>query len=105
MLYTQAVQYAMLCTAPDVCLATYLTRGYKGDQGVDHQIAVKIVLGVNKDIFLSYGGDEQLIVKNYVDASFGIDLDDSKSRSGYILKVGAISQSSSMQSIVDIENL
>ena len=31
--------------------------------------------------------------------------DDSKSQSGYILKVGAISYGSSMQSIVDIENL
>ena len=37
--------------------------------------------------------------------AFYIDLDDSKSRSGYILKVGAISYSSSVQSIVDIENL
>ena len=50
----------MLCTAPDVCLATYLARGYKGDQGVDHQIAVKIVLGVNKDMFLDYGGGKRV---------------------------------------------
>ena len=35
--------------------------------------------------------------------SFDTDLDESKSRSRYILKVGAISQSSSVQSIVDIE--
>ena len=35
--------------------------------------------------------------------AFYIDLDDSKSRSRYILKVGAISKGSSMQSIVDIE--
>ena len=34
----------MLSTALDVCLATYLAREYKGDQGVDHQIAVKIIL-------------------------------------------------------------
>ena len=34
--------------------------------------------------------------------AFYVNLDDSKSRSGYILKVGAISYSSSMQSIVDI---
>ena len=39
-----SIRYAMLSTAPDVCLATYLARGYKGDQGVDHQIAVKIIL-------------------------------------------------------------
>ena len=39
-----SIRYAMLSTAPDVCLATCLARGYKGDQGMDHQIAVKIIL-------------------------------------------------------------
>ena len=42
------------------------------------------------------------VIKSYVDASFHTDLDDSKSQSRYILSVGAISYSSSMQSIVDI---
>ena len=46
---------------------------------------------------------KKFIVKGYVNASFDTDRDDSKSQSGYILKVGAISQSSSVQSIVDIE--
>ena len=41
-------------------------------------------------MFLGYGGDKEFIVKSYVDASFGTDLDDSKSRSRYILKVGSI---------------
>ena len=31
------------------------------------------------------------VVKGYIDANFEIDPDDSKSQSGYILKVGAIS--------------
>ena len=35
-----SIRYAMLSTAPDVCLATDLARGYKGNLGVDHQIAV-----------------------------------------------------------------
>ena len=56
-------------------------------------------------MFLGYGGDKEFVVKSYVDASFDTDLDDSKSRSRYILKVGAISYSSSVQSIVDIEKL
>ena len=56
-------------------------------------------------MFLGYGGDKEFVVKSYIDASFDTDLDDSKSRSRYILKVGAISWSSSVQSIVDIENL
>ena len=42
-------------------------------------------------MFLGYGDDKKFIVKGYVDASFGIDPDDSISQSGYILKVGAIS--------------
>ena len=45
----------------------------------------------NKDMFLVYGGDKELIVNGYVDASFDTDPDDSKSQSGCILKVGAIS--------------
>ena len=68
----------MLSTAPDVCLATCLARGYKGDPGVDHQIAVKIVLGVNKDMFLDYGGDKEFSVKGYVDASFNTYPNDSE---------------------------
>ena len=42
-------------------------------------------------MFLGYGGDKEFIVKGYVDAIFDTDLDDSKSRSRYILKVGTIS--------------
>ena len=45
------------------------------------------------------------VIKNYIGASFYTDPDDSKSQSGYILKVGAISKSSFDQSIVDIEYL
>ena len=41
-------------------------------------------------MFLDYGGDKRIIIKGYVDVSFDTDPDDSKSQSGYILKVGAI---------------
>ena len=54
-----------------------------------------------KDMFLVYGGDEELVVKGYVDASFDTDLDDSKSQSRYIyiLNGGAVSWCSSKQSM------
>ena len=42
-------------------------------------------------MFLGYGGDKEFVVKSYINASFYTDPDDSESRSGYILKVGAIS--------------
>ena len=38
----------------------------------------KIVLGVNKDMFLDYGGDKEFDVKGYVDASFNTYPNDSE---------------------------
>ena len=74
----------MLRTAPDVCLATCLARGYKGDQGVHHQTTVKIVLGENKDMFLDYGGDKEFGVKGYVDASLNTYPNDSEWQTRYV---------------------
>ena len=42
-------------------------------------------------MFLDYGSNKEFVVKSYVDESFETNLDDSKSQSRYILKVGAIS--------------
>ena len=68
-----------------------LARGYNSDLGVDHWTTVKIILSGIRICFLDYGGDKRFVVKGYVDASFDTDPDDSKSQSGCILKVGAIS--------------
>jgi hypothetical protein len=53
-------------------------------------------------MFLVYGGDQELIIKGYVDASFDTDPDDSKSQTGYvyILNGGAVSWCSSKQRVV-----
>ena len=53
-------------------------------------------------MFLIYGGDKELVVNGYIDASFDTDLDDSKSQSGYVflLNGGAVSWCSSKQSVV-----
>ena len=53
-------------------------------------------------MFLVHGGDKELVINGYVDASFDTDLDDSKSQSGYvfILNGGAVSWCSSKQSVV-----
>ena len=42
-------------------------------------------------MFLGYGSEKEFVVNGYIDASFDTDLDDSKCRSRYILKVEAIS--------------
>ena len=86
-----SIKYAMMCTRSIVYPTLILAREYNSDLGVDHWTAVKIILRGLRKYFLGYGGDKEFVVKSYVDASFDTDLDDSESRSGYILKVGAIS--------------
>ena len=101
-----SIKYAMLCTRPIVYLTMSLARGYNSDPGVDHWTTVKIYPQLpkrTKEIFLGYGGDKEFVVKGYADESFDTNSDDTESQSEYILIVGAISQSSTMQSIVDIE--
>ena len=53
-------------------------------------------------MFLVYGGDKELVVNGYIDASFDTDPDDSKLQTGYVftLNGGAVSWSSSKQSVV-----
>ena len=95
----------MLCTRPDVCLAISLVGRYQSNLGVDHWTAVKNILKYLKrtmDMFLIYGGDKELIVNGYVDASFDIDPDDYKSQTRYVflLNGGAVSWCSFKQSVV-----
>ena len=53
-------------------------------------------------MFLVYGGDKELIVNGYVDASFDTDSDDSKSQTRYVfaLSGGAVSWCNSKQSVM-----
>ena len=100
-----SIMYEMLCTRPDVCLAISMAGRYQSNPGVEHLTTVKNILKYlkrTKDMFLVYGGEKELIVNGYVDASFDADLDDSKSQTGYvfILNGGAISWYSSKKSVV-----
>ncbi|KAK8670729.1 hypothetical protein V6N13_037347 [Hibiscus sabdariffa] len=57
---------------------------------------------LTKDAFLVYGGEEQLSIKGYTDASFQTDKDDSRSQSGFVFRLngGAVSWKSSKQDTV-----
>jgi hypothetical protein len=75
-----SIKYVMLCTRPDVSLAISMARRFQSDPGVEHRTAVKNILKYlkrTKEMFLVYGGDQELVVKGYVDASFDTDPDDS----------------------------
>ncbi|KNA22856.1 hypothetical protein SOVF_029260 [Spinacia oleracea] len=81
-----SIMYAMICTRPDVEYALSATSRYQSDPGEAHWTAAKNILKYlkrHKDDFLVYGGDDELIVKGYTDASFQTDKDDFRSQSGF----------------------
>ena len=77
-----SIMYAMICTRPDVSYALSVTSRYQADPGEGHWTAVKNILKYlrrTKDMFLVYGGEEELVVNGYTDASFQTDKDDYRS--------------------------
>jgi hypothetical protein len=91
-----SIMYAMISTRPDVLYTLSATSRYQSDPGESHWTAVKNILKYfrrTKDVFLVYGGEEELTVMGYTGASFQTDKDDSKSQSGFVftLNGGAIS--------------
>ena len=100
-----SIMYAMLCTRPDVSYALSVCSRYQSDPGLAHWAAVKNILKYlrrTKDMLLVYGGDEELVVSGYTDASFMTDTDDFKSQSGYVftLNGGAVVWKSFKQNTV-----
>jgi ATP-binding cassette subfamily B (MDR/TAP) protein 1 len=69
-----SIMYAMLSTRPDVALALSLMSRFQSNPEMDHWTAVKNILKYprrTKDMLLVYGGgEEELGIKGYVDASF-----------------------------------
>jgi hypothetical protein len=100
-----SIMYAMLCTRPDVSYALSATSRYQSIYGEAHWTIVKNILKYlrrTKEAFLVFGGEEELIVMGYSDASFQTYANDSKSQSGFVLYLngGAVSWKSSKQDIV-----
>ena len=73
--------YAMISTRPDVSYALSVSSRYQSDPGESHWTAVKNILKYlrSKDVFLVYGGVEELVVTGYTDATFQTDKGNSKS--------------------------
>ncbi|KAL4302115.1 hypothetical protein GQ457_10G009760 [Hibiscus cannabinus] len=100
-----SIMYAMICTRPDLSYALSMTSRYQANPGEGHWTTVKNILKYlrrTKDVFLVYGGKEELRIKGYTDASFQTDKDDSRSQSGFVfcLNGGAVSWKSSKQDTV-----
>jgi hypothetical protein len=100
-----SIMYAMICTCPDVSYALSAMSRYQSNYGDTHWTIVKNILKHlrrTKEVFLVFGGEEELIVKGYNDASFQIDVDDSKSQSSFVfyLNWGVVSWKSSKQDTI-----
>jgi hypothetical protein len=90
----------------NAALALSLMSRYQNNPSKSDWNVVKGILKYlknTKDMVLVYGGNkEELSIKGYVDASFEIDLDNSKSQTGYVfmLNGGAVSWESYKQDLV-----
>jgi hypothetical protein len=82
-----SIMYAMICMRPGVSYALSAMSRYQSNYGEAHWTIVKNILKYlrrTKEVFLVFGGEEELIVKGYSDASFQTYADDSKSQSGFV---------------------
>ncbi|GKE01490.1 hypothetical protein Tco_1389473 [Tanacetum coccineum] len=101
----RSVMYAMTCTRPDVSFALSMVSRHQQNLVKGHWIVVKNILKYlrnTKDRFLVYGGEEELRVTGYCDASWQTDKDDSRSQSGWVflLNGGAVTWKSLKQDTV-----
>ncbi|GJU79914.1 hypothetical protein Tco_1282279 [Tanacetum coccineum] len=81
-----SIVYAMTCTRPDVSFALSMVSRHQQNPGEGHWTAIKNFLKYlrnTKDRFLVYGGEEELRVTGYCNASWQTDKDDSHSQSAY----------------------
>jgi hypothetical protein len=100
-----SIMYSMISTHPDVSYSIRTTSRHQADPGEDHWTAIKAILKYlrrTKDMFLVYGGKEELVVIGYADASFQTDPDELKSQSGFVFTIngGAVSWKSSKQKTI-----
>ncbi|XP_057247396.1 secreted RxLR effector protein 161-like [Beta vulgaris subsp. vulgaris] len=100
-----SIMYAMISTRPDVAYALSMCSRFQANPGEAHWTAAKSILKYlrrTKGMFLVYGGQSELVVEGYTDASFQTDRDDYRSQSGYVFRLngGAVSWKSSKQSTV-----
>jgi len=85
-----SIMYAMICTCLDVSYALSVASRYQANPGESHWTLVKTILKYlrrSKDVFLIYGGQEELVVNCYTNASFQTDTDDSHSQSGFVFTI------------------
>jgi hypothetical protein len=99
-----SVQYAQVCTRPDLAFVTGILGRFQSNPGIEHWKMVKKALRYvqgTKDLILTCRRFEFLVIEGYSNSDFAGDKDDRKSTSGYVFTLagGAISWKSSKQTV------
>ena len=97
-----SLQYAQVCTRPDLAFVIGLLDRYQSNSGIEHWRLVKKVLRYlqgTKGLMLTYRRSDSLHIEGYTDSDYAGD--DRKSTSGYIFTLagGVISWKSSKQTV------
>ena len=100
----ESLQYAQVCTRPDLAFLTGILGRYQSNLGIEHWRMVKKALCYlqgTKGLMLMYRRSYSQHIDGYSDSDFAGDVDDRKSTSGYIFTLpgGAISWKSSKQTV------
>jgi hypothetical protein len=101
----RSLMYAQVCTHPDLAFVTGMLDKYKKNPGIDHwngnKKALRYIQGT-MGLILMYKRLYSLEIVGYSDSDFVGCLDTDRSRSDYVFKLagGAISWSSSKQSVM-----
>jgi hypothetical protein len=100
-----SLQYAQVCTRPDLAFITVVLGRYQANSSIEHWKLVKKVLRYvqgTKDLMLTYRRSDSLEIKGYSDADYAGDKYDRKYTTGYVFTLagGAISWRSCKQTIV-----
>ena len=100
-----SLQYAQVCTRPDLAFVTGLLGRFQSNPGMEHWKLVKKVLRYlqgTKGLMLMYRRSESLQLVGYSDSDYAED--DRKSTSGYIFTLvgGAIPWKSSKQTVTTL---
>jgi hypothetical protein len=100
-----SLQYAQVCTHPDLAFVIGVLRRYRSNPGAEHWMmakkALRYVQGTT-GLMLTYRRSDVLEIVGYADADYAGDRDDRKSTFGYVFTLagGAISWRSSKQDLV-----
>ena len=87
----ESLQYAMVCTRPDLAHDVSVIRRFMGQPWKEHWQAVKRIFSYligTSDVYLLYGTYTQCLVIGYSDSNYVGNVDSRRSMSGYVFTLG-----------------